>query len=294
MPKLYIFSGYGHNQSFEFVGSSIYIGRSEENDIQISDLSVSRRHLQIIEKDNRLFVKDLNSRNGTYINGSQITPDEYYEINENYPIVIGMTLICLGEKCLDSVAGLIDSLSHSSVDNDDQKGTTFLRPLTQIRNNEFISNINNIFHVSSNVKEVLEKILDHIMNHFVRVDRVVILIFTEGVNGVITETVVSRSRVNDSDHDKEFSRLIVDRVITSRTPLVVPNIANEKEIEITKTLRFLKIGSVMCAPIMKGNKLMGIIYIDSYEKPYGFRGDDLKLINEVSDLTAESINSYLM
>ena len=50
MLKIYIFSGYGHNQSYELVGNSVFIGRSEENDIQISDMSVSRRHLKIKER----------------------------------------------------------------------------------------------------------------------------------------------------------------------------------------------------------------------------------------------------
>lgn len=292
MAKLFIFSGYGHNQSFELMGSSIYIGRSEENDIQLADVSVSRRHLEIIEKDNRLFVKDLNSRNGTYINGRRISPDEYYEIKEHCPIVLGMTLICIGEKCPDYIDQFIGSLSHPQGDNDNERGATFFRPFTPVRNNELIRNINNIFHVSSGIKEVSENLLDHILNHFLRIDRVVILLFTEDPHGGITETVVSRSRVKGRENDKDFSRLIVDRVMSSRVPLVIPNIADEKEMELSRTLKILKIGSVMCAPILKDDRLIGVIYIDSYEKPYGFRGDDLKLITEVSELTAKSINLY--
>ena len=81
MVKIFIFSGYGHNQSFDLVGNSVYIGRSEDNDIQISDMSVSRRHLEIIEKDGQYYIKDLNSQNGTYVNGKQIEPDKYIEID---------------------------------------------------------------------------------------------------------------------------------------------------------------------------------------------------------------------
>ena len=118
MVKIFIFSGYGHNQSFELVGNSINIGRSEENDIQITDMSVSRHHLQIMEKDDQLFIKDLNSQNGTYVNGTQIPPDEYIKIEENYPIVIGMTLICLGNMCLEHVANFVNSMGPSVRDED--------------------------------------------------------------------------------------------------------------------------------------------------------------------------------
>ena len=294
MVKIFIFSGYGHNQSFELVGNSINIGRAEENDIQISDMSVSRHHLNIMEKDGRLFIKDINSQNGTYVNGAQIPPNEYVEIEENYPIVIGMTLICLGNMCLEHVTKFVNSMGPSVSDNNfDPDATTFFRPFTEIKNSELISNVNNVFHVSANVKEIAGNLLDHILNHFLRIDRVVIILCTENSYGKMIETVVSRSRSTSSSQDNSFSRMIVDRVISSRTPLVIPNVSNERELELSGTLQLLKIGSVMCAPILKESRLIGVLYIDSHEKPYGFREDDLTLITELSSLTAKSIEPYL-
>ena len=294
MIKIYIFSGYGHNQSFELVGNSVFIGRSEENDIQISDMSVSRRHLEIIDKDGRFYIKDLNSQNGTYVNGTQIDPDEYVEIKESNPIVIGMTLICIGQMCIENLASFVNSISTPVRGKDiDPDATTFFRPLTDVRNDELISNVNNVFHVSSDVEEIAGKLLDHILNHFLRIDRVVIILCTENSYGKMIETVVSRSRANDDSQDESFSRMIVDRVISSRTPLVIPNVTNERELELSGTLQLLKIGSVMCAPILKENKLIGVLYIDSYQKPYGFREDDLTLITELSSLTARSIEPFL-
>lgn len=291
MAKLFIFSGYGHNQSFELVGSSVNIGRSEENDIQISDMSVSRKHLNIIEKEGQFFVKDLNSQNGSYVNGTRINPDEYYEIKEDYPIVIGMTLICLGKICPDHIKSFMDSFDNRHAK--DPGATTFFRPFTDIKNKELIFNINNVFHVSSDVDEIASKLLDHILNHFLRVDRVVIILCMENPGGKIVETVISRSRAG-KDEGKGFSRMIVDRVISSKTPLVIPNVTNEKELEMSGTLKLLNIGSVMCAPIMKDNKLMGVLYIDSHDKPYGFREDDLVLITELGNLTAKSIEPFLV
>ena len=294
MAKLFIFSGYGHNQSFELVGSSVNIGRSEENDIQISDMSVSRAHLNIMEKDGKFFVKDLNSQNGTYVNGSRINPDEYYEIKETYPIVIGMTLICIGKMCPDHIKSFLDSFgNHSGKEEFDPGATTFFRPFTEIKNKELIYNINNIFHVASDVDEIAGKLLDHILNHFLRVDRVVIILCTENSSGKMVETVISRSRTGKEDQGNGFSRMIVDRVISSRTPLIVPNVTNEKELELSGTLKLLQIGSVMCAPIIKDNKLMGVLYIDTHEKAYGFRDDDLALITELGSLTAKSIEPFL-
>lgn len=294
MAKLYIFTGAELNQSFELKGNSIYIGRSQENDVQIFDVSVSRRHLKVFEKDNRFFIKDLNSRNGTYINGIQIPAGVDFEIKEHDPIVIGMSVICVGKKCLDYVAPLISSLGYPLKEKPEYTGTTFARPLTNIRNNQLISNVSNILHVSKSVNEVTSKLLDHILNHFLRVDRVVIILCVENEKGEITETVVTRSRKKGDSMDDNYSRAIVDRVISNKKPIVIPNTLHERELDLSETLKLLKIGSVMCAPIVKESKIIGVLYIDSYDKPYGFRDDDLSLLSRLSDLTANALETYLV
>lgn len=51
---------------------SISIGRKPENDIHVDNLAVSGKHAQIITILNDSFLEDLNSTNGTYVNGSLI------------------------------------------------------------------------------------------------------------------------------------------------------------------------------------------------------------------------------
>lgn len=51
----------------------ITIGRSSENDVSLSDMNVSRHHAQIIQADNGTYtITDLNSLNGTFVNGQRI------------------------------------------------------------------------------------------------------------------------------------------------------------------------------------------------------------------------------
>lgn len=49
----------------------IKIGRSSRNDITINDANVSREHCQIVENNGYYSIVDLNSTNGTYVNGSR-------------------------------------------------------------------------------------------------------------------------------------------------------------------------------------------------------------------------------
>ena len=50
----------------------IIIGRDSGNDIQIDNVAVSREHAKIIRGPNYYLIEDLNSTNGTFVNGKKI------------------------------------------------------------------------------------------------------------------------------------------------------------------------------------------------------------------------------
>jgi uncharacterized Fe-S cluster-containing radical SAM superfamily protein len=70
------------------------LGRGTEVDIQIQDPGISRKHLVIIVED-KVIVKDLNSTNGTYINGERITE---IEVKEQITFRVGVTEIRIASE----------------------------------------------------------------------------------------------------------------------------------------------------------------------------------------------------
>jgi pSer/pThr/pTyr-binding forkhead associated (FHA) protein len=52
------------------------IGRSQNADIKIMDIKVSRSHSRIEKRGGKFYIVDLGSRNGTYVNGERITTHE--------------------------------------------------------------------------------------------------------------------------------------------------------------------------------------------------------------------------
>src|SRR6185437_253418 len=60
-------------RSYELKVEKTTIGRLEDNAFQIPDQSVSSHHCEVLLKGNEVAVRDLNSTNGTYINGEKIT-----------------------------------------------------------------------------------------------------------------------------------------------------------------------------------------------------------------------------
>lgn len=70
----------------------ITIGRGPDNDVVIDDLRVTRHHLQIVQNNKGEYsAVDLNSANGTFVNGEKISGE--VRLQPNDVIVIGTTTL---------------------------------------------------------------------------------------------------------------------------------------------------------------------------------------------------------
>jgi pSer/pThr/pTyr-binding forkhead associated (FHA) protein len=71
-PKLVVKLKNRPLKTYQFVGKTLTIGRLSENDIVIDNLSVSRNHASISTAKAGYILKDLGSKNKTYLNGKEI------------------------------------------------------------------------------------------------------------------------------------------------------------------------------------------------------------------------------
>jgi len=73
MAKLVILSAGMTGRSHELKVDKTTIGRVEDNTFQIAEPSVSSHHCEVLLRGNEVIVRDLNSTNGSFINGEKIT-----------------------------------------------------------------------------------------------------------------------------------------------------------------------------------------------------------------------------
>jgi pSer/pThr/pTyr-binding forkhead associated (FHA) protein len=73
MARLVVLSEGLSGRSYELKAEKTTVGRVDDNAFQIPDASVSSHHCEITLRGNEVLVKDLNSTNGTFITGQQIT-----------------------------------------------------------------------------------------------------------------------------------------------------------------------------------------------------------------------------
>ena len=72
---------------FELSATTTSIGRSQENDIVINNLALSRRHAEVLLRRGRYEVQDLGSQNGVYVNNSRIRSPQ--PLNHSDTITLG-------------------------------------------------------------------------------------------------------------------------------------------------------------------------------------------------------------
>ena len=307
MIKLYVLEGSCKGQSFDLKSDQIIIGRSPDSDIQIKDKSVSRAHLRIVKKiedlainnlrstfrkTNRYLIKDLRSTNGTSVDGVKISPGIEIEVKEGDPISIGKSVICLGQKCLGKVQAVQDAVAPPKKPVEKDKELPKIRPFTFQKNMELMCNVCGVLAESLDINDILGKILDYILDLFKRIDRGFIFLIDIETKSILKE--ISRLKDSQAYSGMGYSKDVVNRVIEDDEAIIISDVYAGDVDEFSDTWKILKIGSVMCVPLMSKSKLWGVIYLDSIEKAYSFREEDLSLLTALSSPVALAIeNAFL-
>ena len=104
--KLIVKTGDEINKSFDLIKDKNIIGRDPESNIVIDDIEISRSHLAITKEGETFQIEDLNSTNGTFLNGKKL---------EKLTVIKNGDLISLGENhVLEFVVEKIDEGTEPS------------------------------------------------------------------------------------------------------------------------------------------------------------------------------------
>jgi adenylate cyclase len=274
--------------SFGLKDGATYVGRSFENDIRIEDKTVSRRHLKIDKRGNKYFITDLRSQNGTFFNGNIIAPGIEIQAEEGQPMAIGMTVVCLGRGCVEYMMSLVESIGLTA--EVARESGIFLAhgDKTNQKKLELLYQVSEGLAQNLPIRATLEKVLGYIFDFLRRVDRGA-FILVDPDSGQILDAISRSSKASD-ESASVYCPDVVERVIRTREPLVMSNVETEDD-ELVDTLKILKIESVMCVPMSSSSGIVGVIYVDSIDRPYGFGSEDLSLFMDLSKRVALAVEN---
>lgn len=78
------------------------VGRSEANQVFLKDIDISRKHCQILHEASGWVLRDLNSRNGVYVNGARVTA---HPLKEGDVIQIAKAVLTFHDRAMENASG---------------------------------------------------------------------------------------------------------------------------------------------------------------------------------------------
>lgn len=90
---LIVIRGKPQGHRFFLVQDQLTLGRDPAADITLADQSISRKHAKVNKNQGKVWLSDLNSSNGTFVNDRKLGPGESVELAKEDMIKLGNTIL---------------------------------------------------------------------------------------------------------------------------------------------------------------------------------------------------------
>lgn len=118
----------------------------------------------------------------------------------------------------------------------------------------------------------------------------VILLDDKGTPNFYATRHIARDEIERGE-TAQISSTIIQRVVTEGRALAITNIDQELDLRAQASIVALGLRSIMCAPIKRGDKVLGVIYVDSSRITEGFYQADVSLLDALADAAAIALEN---
>jgi len=301
---------------FELTGDETRIGRAiDQNDIVLEDAQVSRQHARVTRAGQNFTLIDPGSANGTLVKGQRIKEhllkdgDAFaigkYSLEFSHQVSaavsvtydskqIGNTVLLRAPSELGSIIPKIDSSAVSSVDAGSKSLFDYIEVLRKKAETlARIYELNQMLGSDFSQEDIFKKVCEMVFR-LTPADRFLVLL-KDGGSGELT-TVAAEFRNPESSQARgqiTISKTVVDRVMSERLSLLSFDTQSDERFSTAKSIVMQNISSVMCAPLLGKDGVLGVIYVDCRERLKLLREDDLDLLNAVAAETSIAVDNAL-
>jgi serine phosphatase RsbU (regulator of sigma subunit) len=319
-PELHVKPLHGEPYRFTLDKEVITIGRSKKNDLVLADQWLSRIHAEIRRENSRHFIRDLDSRNGTYVNGmrlSQRVPLQNGDVvtlgdqqirfvhDMSGPVVLTETPAALDVEgtLVVSTQELLQAARAKEDTWDNLVGGRGGRPGASsssssladdsariIKQNQILSALSQAsMALISN--RPLNELLDFILElafKVIRAERGVLMLTTE--SGKYSVEAVRTADGKNTAEEIAFSKSIANKVVEEKVSILTRNALDDPRFDRQMSIISLRIRSAMCVPLWHDDAVTGLIYVDSLREN-SFNQDDLTLLSSLANVAAVKLEN---
>jgi len=310
MPILVFKNGPRKGERFAFESGAL-LGRGPLADLELRDPAVSRRHAQISFSEERCFVADLESGNGTYVNGRRVT--DPVRLDQGDEIRVGAT--CLEFRMQEQRGRDLSLISkillldrHPSTDSKSMSRSVVIplsgrRAATTTRSTlaaqvkvlqqrvEFVNEVGRIAARSLEVPAILGEVLRLVLEILPQADRAFVVLYEKETETFVP--CVARTR-SGAATEIPASRTLLQEVVRQRHALLATDVGGEGDFSAAQSVRALGLRSVACVPLMSEDEVYGVLQVDNSERSRRFAEEELDVLVGISGTIALALANARM
>jgi serine phosphatase RsbU (regulator of sigma subunit)/pSer/pThr/pTyr-binding forkhead associated (FHA) protein len=262
-------------QEFQLTGACTVIGRQPDVGVCLPPKAVSRQHAQILYHDGNYQVEDLDSANGTFLNGNRLVARHPTPLNGRDHLQIGpydLTLVLESTPRTSGDSWVIKDEISLVTDRE----SVYARAPAQTL--QVILEISQHLARTLDLDELLAKLFEQLMKLFPQADRCLLLL-SRG-DHLIVRGQHCRHREEPSAHP--FSRTIVHRALREGVGLLSEDAQADLRFDSSATITSLNLRALMCVPLIcPDGRRLGAIQVDRFRPGMPFRSEDLQLLTTI-------------
>src|SRR5438128_1803722 len=266
-------------QQVALPGDTITLGRASDCTIPIKDRFLSRKHAEIIRDHGTWYVRDCGSVNGTLVNGVKIA--EPVPLRPGDRIALGDSEVVFHADETQSQLIPVDSDSHATnlaikVD-EEERGTERTRILNSLAI-EFLAD--------RPMSDLFEFILDRVVG-LLHPSRAALALF--GEDRVDFENVKLRRQDPAQSSDLLISRTLLREVVDGRQVVSYFDTSQDEKLARAQSIIAQNIRSAVCAPLLVGDAVLGVLYIDYTSQRGAVTENDVRLVAQIARFAAVTL-----
>src|SRR5829696_8310895 len=296
-PKVVFIAGPLKGSAFELGEEALSVGRDSTNVVRLADSLLSRRHCRVERAGERLLLTDLESLNGTFVNGRPVREHAFADGDQ----------VTVGESCFIFLTGEgappnapsnpvtlsdRDMQAHSTVRLKAEEALYLRPPAAEETLADIVRDLALLVRVSTSVNSVretaeLQRELLRLVFEAVPAERGAILLV--GCDGrVVSEFGLDRA--GDASRTVEVSRTILRQVMEEGSAVLAGDLI-EGGFDTVESLRAARLSSLLCAPLVLYGRALGAVYLTAADPATHFDEGHLQLVTVICSIAAVALNN---
>ncbi|HVO83353.1 MAG TPA: ATP-binding protein [Syntrophobacteria bacterium] len=294
---------------------AIVIGRDRSCQLCIDDPQISRQHARILRRTDSITIEDLNSSNGTFLNGVRIKTgtwktNDLVTLGRFTRLVIRRTAESASPRPqpavppagVDKGGGLRTATGRPGPTEDktviapSMSITRTLKPteLTELlgRSHGSLRAMYRVLRLTSSILDLdllLNRILDEVFAT-IQAERAFVLLSDSGSGQL--EVKASRWQTKGGIEQRvSISQHIIAHVLEKKESVLIADAMADSTFGLAQSVVIHKIRSAMCSPLRGRSGIVGIIHVDTSSSSDEFGEEDLLLLDAIGTAAGSAVEN---